>query len=103
MPDDRYLYKIPAGKYKVITTWSKMTSFGIVNDNNEKAIDPDTNYEYMQHVGDDYSLTAGEDDFNGHAEKEVVITLGEDESIWLPYTKESIETPGSIKFLFFVQ
>ena len=103
MPDDRYLYKIPAGKYKVITTWSKMTSFGIVNDNNEKAIDPDTNYEYMPHVGDDYSLTAGEDDFNGHAEKEVVITLGEDESIWLPYTKESIETPGSIKFLFFVQ
>ena len=103
MADERYLYKIPAGKYKVVTTWSKLTSFGIVNDNNEIADDPDSDYEYMPHVGDDYSLTAGEDDFNGHAEKEVVITLGEDESIWIPYTKDSIATPGSIKFLFFKQ
>lgn len=103
LSDERYLYKIPAGNYKVITTWEKLTSFGIVKDDNEIAIDPETNNEYMPHVGDDYFLTAGEDDFNGHAEKEVVITLGEDESIWIPYTKDSIATPGSIKFLFFKQ
>ena len=39
----------------------------------------------------------------GMQKKEITITVGEDESVFTGYTKESIGTPGSIKFYFYSQ
>ncbi len=84
MPVDKYLYKIPAGNYKVTTDHKKLAAFSIVKD---EIGTEDTDYpEVLQYVGDtaQYLLTAGDDDFNGTAKQEVVITIGEDESISIP-------------------
>ena len=75
MPVDKYLYKIPAGKYKVTTTFKKLANFSIVKDV------LDSNADELQYVGSPYSMTAGNDDFNGHAKKELEITISDDESI----------------------
>lgn len=85
LPVDKYLYKLPAGTYKVTTTNEKMASFFIVKD--EITIEEgNTDYpeilDYVSTTG--YQLTAGEDDFNGHAKKEVVVTIAEDESVSIP-------------------
>ncbi len=98
MPVDKYLYKLPAGDYKVTTDHKKLAGFFIVKD--EPTTEPD-NPDYPEvldyvddgddsNVGSGYQLTAGDDDFNGNAKKEVYITLGEDESISIPggYTTE---------------
>ena len=83
MPVDKYIYKLPAGKYIVTTTTDKAAQFSVVKD--EVIIeDVESNYpENFQYVGDQYMLTAGDDDFNGHAKKSVIVTLGEDESFLL--------------------
>ena len=88
MPVKKYLYKLPAGSYKVTTTYDKMASFFIVKD--ETTIESG-NSEYpeaLNYVGEAYLLTAGDDDFNGQAKKEVTITLGSDESIQVAGTEE---------------
>ena len=81
MPVKKYLYKLPAGTYKVTTTFDKMASFYVVKD----AIGTDegnsTYPEALQYVGEAYLLTAGSNDFNGSAKKEVTITLNGDESV----------------------
>lgn len=84
MPVDKYLYKLPAGTYKVTTTNEKMAAFSIVKD--EITIEEgNTEYpETLNYVSDQYLMTAGEDDFNGHAVKELTVTIGEDESISIP-------------------
>lgn len=82
LPVDKYLYKLPAGTYKVTTTNEKMASFFIVKDETtieEGSTDYPEILDYVSATG--YQLTAGEDDFNGHAKKEVVVTLAEDESV----------------------
>lgn len=101
MPVDKYLYKIPAGKYKVTTDHKKLAGFSIVKD---EIGTEDTDYpEVLQYVETEdgtagYQLTAGDDDFNGHAKQEVFITIGEDESISIPgdYTT-------TVKFYFYKQ
>ena len=81
-PASKYLYKLPSGKYKVTTTYEKMASFFIVKDqikidSNNKDY-PET-LDYVE--GKSYLLTAGKDDFNGKAKKEVEVTIGKDESV----------------------
>lgn len=90
MPATKYLYKLPAGTYKVTTTFKKMVNFFIVKDQIKTT--PGNEYpEEIDVVGSGYMLTAGDDDFNGHAKKEVNITLKED---------ESIQIVGNNKFFF---
>lgn len=85
MPVEKYLYKLPAGTYKVTTTDEKMASFFIVKDEiiiDEDNVDYPENLDYVSTDG--YLMTAGDDDFNGKAKKEVVVTIAEDESISIP-------------------
>ena len=90
MPVTKYLYKLPAGTYKVTTSFKKMASFFIVKDQIKTT--PGNEYpEEIDIVGTGYLLTAGDDDFNGRAKKEVDITLKED---------ESIQVVGNNKFFF---
>ena len=84
MPVDKYLYKLPAGDYRVTTSNPKATQFSIVKDEIGIEDGNDDYPEILQYVGDAYLLTAGDDDMNGHAKQEVYITLGEDESISVP-------------------
>lgn len=88
MPVDKYLYKIPAGKYKVTTSESKFyVAFFIVKD--EITTEDNPNYpEVLDYVSEQYMLTNTDDDLNGLASKEVEITLGEDESIQIDDKKE---------------
>lgn len=84
MPVDKYLYKLPEGTYKVTTTYEKVLNFYIVKD--EILTDPNggeypESLDYVQN--DAFVLTAGENDFNGYAKKEIEITLESDESIQL--------------------
>jgi len=90
MPVKKYLYKLPAGTYKVTTTYDKMANFFIVKD--KIGVEAgNTDYpEVLDYVGNAYMLTAGDDDFNGKAKKEVVITLGEDESVQITGTEKLI-------------
>lgn len=78
----KYLYKLPSGKYKVTTTYEKMASFFIVKDQIKIDSDNKDYPETLDYVeGKSYLLTAGKDDFNGKAKKEVEVTIGEDESV----------------------
>ncbi len=83
LPVEKYLYKLPAGTYTVTTTNEKMASFFIVKD--EIGIDEEnTDYpEILQYVGQGYLLTAGENDYNGNAKKNVTVTLADDECFQL--------------------
>lgn len=88
MPIEKYLYKIPAGKYKVTTTFKKSASFSIVKDTpiNNPENSPYT--EELQYVDPPYLMTAGDDGFNGQAKKEIEITIAEDESICITGNNE---------------
>ena len=104
MPVDKYLYKIPAGNYKVTTDYKKLAGFNIVKD--EITIEPDNSdypetldYVDIDEDGNGYQLTAGNNDFNGHAKKEVYITLNDDESISIPGDSYTTE----INFYFYKQ
>lgn len=90
MPVKKYLYKLPAGTYKVTTTYDKLANFFIVKD--KIGVEAgNTDYpEALDYVGNAYMLTAGDDDFNGKAKKEVVITLGADESVQITGTEKLI-------------
>lgn len=79
-PVTKYLYKLPAGEYKVTTTNPKLATFFIAKDQTKITSDPKYPEE-LDYVGSSYMLTAGSDDFNGNAKKEVTITLKEDESV----------------------
>jgi hypothetical protein len=84
MPAEKYLYKIPSGKYKV-TTLSKKAAFAIVKD--EIAIEEgnDDYPECLDYVTEQFILTnKDDDDLNGHAEKDVIVEVGEDESVSIP-------------------
>ena len=90
MPVDKFLYKLPAGEYKVSTTKDKVASFFIVKDEIGRE---EGNSEYpdvLQYVGEGYRITAGDDDFNGTVKKSVTVTLHEDESFQLVGTDEFI-------------
>ena len=90
MPVEKRLYKLPAGKYKVTTTNKKVSSFFIVKD---KVGVEDGNDEYPEtlvYVSEGYLLTAGDNDLNGHAQKEVTIEIASDESISLPSETDTI-------------
>lgn len=81
MPVKKYLYKLPAGTYKVTTSFDKMASFYIVKDDITTESGNSEYPETLNYVGEAYLLTAGTDDFNGKAKKEVSITLNTDESV----------------------
>lgn len=84
MPVDKYLYKIPAGKYKATTTKKKVASFYIVKDKIKIDKDNDDYPECLDYVGSNYSLTAGNDEtLEKIAVKETEIELKEDESIYV--------------------
>ena len=81
-PASKYLYKLPSGKYKVNTTYEKMASFSIVKDQIKIDSDNKDCPETLDYVkGKSYLLTAGKDDLNGKAKKEVEVTISEDESV----------------------
>lgn len=81
LPDTNYLYKLPAGTYEVTTDTDKMASFYIVKDEiNQNSDNPDYPEELNYVSSEGYLLTAGDDDFNGHAKKSVTVELAEDES-----------------------
>lgn len=82
LPATKYLYKLPAGKYKGTTTFEKMATFWIVKDEVVKT-GTEKYPEELNYVSEQYGLTAGDDDFNGMAKKEVEFTLNSDESILL--------------------
>ncbi|MBQ9041792.1 MAG: hypothetical protein IJ111_03165 [Eggerthellaceae bacterium] len=90
MPVEKRLYKLPAGKYTVTTTNDKLSSFFIVKD--EVGIEEGNEVypETLQYVGEEHLLTAGTNDFGGHAKKEVTIEIAADESILLPTDKDTI-------------
>lgn len=79
MPVDKYLYKLPAGKYKVTTNDTTMASVFVVKD--ETGIEEDnTDYpEILQYVSEGYNLMVG-DDLNGHASDSCEISISKDES-----------------------
>lgn len=89
MPAKKYLYKLPAGKYKATTTFEKMAAFWIVKDEVVKT-GTEAYPEELDYVSEQYSLTAGDNDFNGMAKKEVEFTLNDDESILLIGTNKFI-------------
>ena len=90
MPVEKKLYKLPEGKYRVTTTNEKFSAFYIAKD--EVGIE-EGNEDYpemLQIVGEEYMLTAGDEDLNGNAVKEVVIEIAADESIVLPTETDTI-------------
>lgn len=89
MPAKKYLYKLPAGEYKATTTFEKMATFWIVKDKVVKT-GTDEYPEELNYVSEQYGLTAGDNDFNGMAKKEVKISLNDDESILLIGTDKFI-------------
>ena len=89
LPATKYLYKIPSGTYKVTTTFEKMSEFYTVKDNTVNTGTPEYPEE-LSYVGGPYDLTAGTDDFNGRASKEVTLTLAEDESVLINGTETLI-------------
>lgn len=90
LPVAKYLYKIPAGNYTISTTFDKLASAFIVKD--EIAIEDNPDYpEVLVYVGEALQLTAGDNDFNGNAKKEIDIELAEDESILIPNNNRGTE------------
>lgn len=89
MPAKKYVYKIPAGSYRVTTTYGKMASFFIIKD---PVITNSGDEEYPEELNyaseEPYFLTSGEDDFNGRAKKEMTITLSNDENIQVVGTEK---------------
>ena len=84
MPVDKYMYKLPAGDYTVTTTNQKVSAFYVAKDEIGQE-EGNTEYpEILVPVTEEYMLTAGDDDLNGHAQKEVTISIKSDESIVLP-------------------
>ncbi len=79
-PATKYLYKIPTGKYTVTTTDNGFAPFFIVKDNVVRT-GSDAYPEELNYVSNQYSLTAGTNDYNGQAKKSVEIEVKEDESI----------------------
>ena len=81
LPATKYLYKLPAGTYEVTTDTDKMASFFIVKDEiNHNSDNPDYPEELNYVSSEGYLLTAGDNDFNGHAKKSVTVELAEDEN-----------------------
>jgi hypothetical protein len=70
LPVDKYLYKIPVGKYKVTTTNQKMTSFFIVKDDIVK--NKDEKYSEELNIVESYLINNSDD---------IEIELKSDESI----------------------
>ena len=90
MPVEKNLYRIPAGKYTVITSNERLTSIFIIKD--EVGVE-DGNDEYpetLQYVGEEYDLTSGSNDFGSRAKEEVTIEVAADESILLPEDTDNI-------------
>lgn len=80
LPATKRLYKIPSGTYEVSTDTDKFATFFIVKD--EIVNTGDAPYiEELNYVSSQYTLTNGENDLNGNAKKNVIITINDDESI----------------------
>lgn len=91
MPVDRYLYKLPAGQYRVHITSYYPSSFRVVKDDITIEEGNDEYPEVLDYVqleeynnGDCFMLigTNG-NDLNGNAVDEVIFNLNEDESVCL--------------------
>ncbi len=89
LPVTKYLYKIPAGTYKVTTTYDKLSEFWIVKDEIVRT-GTDEYPEELSYVGEAHDLTNGDNDFNGRASKELTITIAEDESVLINGTETLI-------------
>lgn len=83
MPAEKYLYKLPAGKYTVSTKSEKVASFFVVKDDVGTEEGNNDYPEVLQYVGEGYRLTSGDNDFNGTVKKNVTVSLKEDESFLL--------------------
>lgn len=90
MPVEKRLYKLPAGKYRVTTTNEKVSAFYVVKDVVGLEEGNSDYPEILVYVGDGYLLTAGDNDLNGHALREVEVEVASDESILLPTEKDTI-------------
>mgnify|MGYP000974594734 FL=1 len=90
MPDKNFLYKLPAGSYKVTTASEKIANFFIVKDEIGTEAGNSEYPEILNNVGEGYFLTTGDNDLNGKAKKDVIITLGADESIQIVGTQTLI-------------
>ena len=83
LPTEKYLYKVPAGKYKITTDFAKAAAVYIVKD--EIQYTGSEKYpQELAYIGKGQNLTAGEELVKkGLATKEIIVTIGEDESILL--------------------
>lgn len=80
LPVTKRVYKIPSGTYEVSTDTDKFATFFIVKD--KIANTGEAPYiEELDYVSSQYTLTNGENDLNGNAKKNVIITINDDESI----------------------
>lgn len=89
LPAKKYLYKIPAGTYRVTTTYDKLSEFWIVKDEIVKT-GTEEYPEELNYVGEAHDLTNGDSDFNGRASKELTITVADDESVLINGTETLI-------------
>ena len=80
LPVEKYVYKLPAGKYSVTTSSNKIASFFIVKDEIAHT-GPEQYPEELNYTSEEYFLTNGSNTLNGKAKKSVEITLNKDESI----------------------
>lgn len=82
MPVDKYLYKLPAGQYRVHITSEYPTYIYIVKD---EITTEDTDYpEVLEYVQGYQLMGTNGNDLNGNAVAEATFTLEEDESINIP-------------------
>ena len=96
MPVDKYLYKLPAGQYRVHITSEYPSSLFVVKDDitiEEGNNDYPETLNYVQKDEYNYNscfylMGTNGNDMNGNAVAEVVFTLEEDESISIPEVEE---------------
>lgn len=83
LPAEKYLYKVPAGKYRVTTDAAKAATVYIVKD--EVQYTGSEKYpQELAYIGKGQIVTAGEELVKkGLASKEIIVTIAEDESILL--------------------
>ena len=88
-PVKKYLYKIPAGTYKVTTSYEMLSEFWIVKDQIVKT-GTEKYPEELNYVGEAHDLTNGDNNFNGRASKELTVKIAEDESVLINGTETLI-------------
>lgn len=81
MPNKEYLYKLPAGSYKVTTTSENVANFFVVKDEIKIVSTNDKYPEELDYTGKGYHLTSKDEKVFGKTKKEILTSLGADESV----------------------